>query len=31
MLEKLLEILGNSHFEAWVVGGVTGAIYGQMF
>jgi hypothetical protein len=31
MLEKLLEILGNSHFEAWVVGGVTGAIYGQLF
>lgn len=31
MLEKLLEILGNSHFEAWVVGGVTGAIYGQIF
>lgn len=31
MLEKLLEILGNSHFEAWVVGGVTGAIYGQVF
>ena len=30
MLEKLLEILGNSHFEAWVVGGLTGAIYGQL-
>jgi hypothetical protein len=31
MIEKFLEILGNSHFEAWVGGGLMGVIYGQLF
>lgn len=31
MIQKILEILGNSHFEAWVGGGLMGVIYGQLF
>lgn len=31
MLDRLFDVLGNSHFEAWVAGGLTGALYANIF